>query len=171
MQKLTMLDYAYMAAVLLICILLFWSGDILYWQLVLEGSAVVWSFWHIHDLRQLMKTGVPTNAIVVNYSVRTHRTRHKGLLHNYTEEYQIYAPVLQYETETQVLENPYSVYRRERWFQDGEQYLIHYIPSRLELFYFPEHEDELISDYQVVMILAVIAAIITGIFGFELVFG
>lgn len=170
MQKLTILDYAYMAMVLLICILLFWSGDMLYWQLVLEGSAVVWSLWHIHDLRQLMKTGIPTNAVVVNYAVKTKKIHHKGLVQNHTEEYQIYAPVLRYETETQVLENPYCIYQRERWFRDGEQYLIHYIPSRPALFYFPEREDELISDYQVIVVITMIAAIITGIFGFELIF-
>lgn len=159
MQKLNVTDYAFMGGIVIICIVLLATGAGRSVPYVMAGGAVAWCLERIFYLKHLLRMGVPTEAVVVNYSVKTVKSHRKIAYKSYTEEYQIYAPVLRYETETQVLEVTYPVYRPIRWFQDGERYIIRYVPEKPELFYFPEHESELTSDYVVIIVIAVVAAV------------
>lgn len=159
-QKLTVTDYAFIAGGMIVSIVLLASEAGKFIPYVMAGGAVVWCAERISYMRRLMRSAVPTEATVVNYSVKTVKQRTVG---NYTTEHQVYAPVLRYETEMQVLEVIYPVYQKNRWFHDGEQYLIHYVPEKPELIYFPGHEGELTSDYWLAMVFAVLAAFMYGI--------
>lgn len=160
MQKLSVTDYAFIAGVVLICIIMAATGA---WKSIpyaMAAGAIAWCAGRIWYIRSLLRTGVPTDAVVVNYSVKTVKQATRS---GYTNEYQIYAPVLRYETETQILEEIYPSYRRERWFQDGEQMRICYVPEKPELIYFPGREGELTSDYWLTIIIVVAAAFMYGI--------
>lgn len=170
MQKLTLLDYVYITALILVTFFVFGS-NILRCEAFLACGAIAWSFAHITHLRHLMKTALPTEAVVVDYSVKTKKIDSNGLIRSDSEKCLVYAPVLRYETDTQVLEIPYSVYEENRWFQDGEQYMIHYIASKPELFYFPGREDELTSHYGIVILLAGILLILTVFLGLPILLG
>ncbi|MBR0483497.1 MAG: hypothetical protein IJJ69_01820 [Oscillospiraceae bacterium] len=78
-------------------------------------------------------------------------------------EYTVYAPVMQYETDSEVITSRYYMHLRTRRYKIGEKIQICYLPSSPELFWFPDEKEEMYKEYIITAVISVIIMIIYSI--------
>lgn len=157
MQKLTILDYVYFAGAILICILT-GATDTVRWTTMLMICTSVWGVWHMLDMLWVIKRGVPTTAVFVEYVTKFLKET------EYDPERLRFAPVMRYETEECAYESAYPIYWQKPSMEKGKEYSVCYVPSKPEIFYFPDRKFELISSYLTTVILGVIGILLSLFF-------
>ena len=85
---------------------------------------------------------LPAMARIVNYHVETHTTNRR---YGPNETYQVWAPVVEFETERGTVKAEYPIYKREHWFRFEEEYEIRYCPEQPEYFYFTSRREERVN--------------------------
>ncbi len=148
-------DIVWMVLVLLIILIMLMTECRLYVPFAASGGILVWSITHILLMRRLICTSVPTTGTVIDFRVKTVKIRHK----TWIEEYPVYAPIIRYETEAQVIEGICPFWEKYNWYPDGKEILIRYIPSRPELFFLPERERILTEPYWNTLIITFITMV------------
>ena len=98
-----------------------------------------------------MKTGILTEGIVIDYYYKLNESSGRGMPAN---AYTTYAPVMQYETDTEVITSRHCMYHSKRRYQLGAKIQIYYLPSMPELFWFPNEEHQLNSEYLITACIA-----------------
>ncbi len=124
--------------------------------------AVIWCLIQYFYYKNLIGKGVPTEAILLDY----HYQHEKGkpvVQGMPAPEYTVYAPVVQYETDSEVITSRYCMHLRKRRYEIGEKIRICYLPSSPELFWFPDEKEEMYKDYIITAVISVIIMIVYSI--------
>ncbi len=158
-KKLTIPDIACMVMAVIIAFCVGIAGYFTAVPIALGMGVIIWSLIQIFSIKSLMKDGVFVTARVVDYHVKTRVAENRS--RNYqryqkNNKYQVYAPVMEYETVSGTIRADYPVFDRERWYQEQDEWLIYYNPSQPEFFWFPERTKEMTSQYWELMIMTFI---------------
>lgn len=159
-SKLNVVDIACMVMTIIIGSCVGISGDLEVLPILFAMGIIVWAGIQLMIVKSLMKDGISVTARVVDYHVRTKVIRRR---YQKPEKYQVYAPIMEYETDSGTVKASYPVFDRKRWYQEQDEWLICYNPSQPEFFWFAEREGEMTSKYLLLIIVTVLITFVTMI--------
>ena len=115
------------------------------------GLFLLWNLIQVIIRNHMMKNSVHTLANLVEYQSKLIRIYRK---HQEPEEYYIHAPVMCYETPTEILESVSCVWSKHISYKKDVEYLIYYSLSKPSFFWFPEQEKNVTLPYLIGMCMS-----------------
>jgi hypothetical protein len=158
-SKLTVVDIAILIAAAVLCICFLASGWLLavMYPLTVGVALVQWN--QLYVSRKRYSHTLPAMAKVVDYHVETQRRRSRYLP---TEVYQVWQPIVEFETERGTVKAEYPIFDRDHWFDFDTEYEIQYCPEQPEYFYFVSRRDEIVNEAEGgLLVVGIIAAAYT----------
>ena len=116
-----------------------------------DGCIIIWCLFQYFYYKNLIKTGILTEGILIDYHYKLNETSGRRMSVN---AYTTYAPVMQYETDTEVITSQYCMHFLKRRYQLGAKIQIYYLPSMPELFWFPDEEHHINIEYLITACIA-----------------
>jgi len=135
----TPMDIAVLALAAVLCFVIYAAGGTVASLIPAFLAVTVLCFLRRQRDRRFFQNTRPALAKVVNYHVETrkeHRRNGTG------REYQVWAPVVEFETENGIAKADYPVFSEQHWFRIGQTYEICYCPDVPAYFYFTERKRE-----------------------------
>ena len=119
--------------------------------------AVLFLQWHqMQVVKERFRFTLTAMATIVDYHVETRKVSGRN---SPTYYYQIWKPVVAFETERGTVKADYPFWATEPWYTEKEEYEIHYNPEQPEYFYFTERTDEYFGEFRQSFRIAVFACI------------
>lgn len=115
------------------------------------GLFLLWNLIQVIIRSHMIKNSVQTVANLVEYQSKLIRIYRK---HQEPEEYYIHAPVMCYETPTEILKSVSCVWSKHISCKKDVDYLIYYSLSKPYFFWFPEQEKNITLPYVIGMCLS-----------------
>ncbi|MDE7121461.1 MAG: hypothetical protein K2O42_04800 [Oscillospiraceae bacterium] len=137
-------------------ILLFMNLDLIA-PFFTTGLLLFWNLIQVILRSHMIRNSVQTTANLVEYQSKLIRIYRKN---QEPEEYYIHAPVMCYETQTEILESVSCAWTRHIPYKKDVDYLICYSLSKPSFFWFPEQEKNVTLPYITGMCISAVFFII-----------
>ena len=127
-----------------------WSyshGRLIYGVVVILALMVILLFFHIARIRGSLARGISVFGTVTDYQVK--------------DKNEHFYPVVSYKTEDgRDITSAYAVQSRKQQYEIGEEVIICYDPYEPVFFYFPERENDMTREYNILISVVGAAALI-----------